>query len=333
MSVDGRFWLDRNVLVTGCSGLLGGWLSGALIDAGAHVIGLVRDQDPRSRLEREGIGRRMTLVYGDITDREAVERAVNEYEVATIFHLAAQTIVGTANRSPLSTFRSNIEGTWNVLEAARMIGTVEQVLVASSDKAYGSHEHLPYAEDAPLHGEHPYDVSKSCSDLIAAAYHTSYGVPACVTRCGNFYGGGDLNFNRIVPGTIRSVLREERPVIRSDGQYTRDYIYIEDAVDAYVSLAEGMSRSPDVTGEAFNFSCERPLKVIELTNMILSLMEREDIEPIVQGQATNEIRDQFLSAAKARDRLGWRPRFGIEEGLVRTIDWYREFLGGAAAPA
>jgi CDP-glucose 4,6-dehydratase len=333
VSVDDGFWRDRNVLVTGCSGLLGGWLSGALIEAGAHTIGLVRDQDPRSRLEREGIGRRMTLVYGDITDREAVERAVNEYEVATIFHLAAQTIVGTANRSPLSTFRSNIEGTWNVLEAARLIGTVEQVLVASSDKAYGSHEQLPYAEDAPLHGEHPYDVSKSCGDLIAAAYHRSYGVPVCVTRCGNFYGGGDLNFNRIVPGTIRSVLRDERPVIRSDGEYTRDYIYIEDAVDAYISLAEGMARSPEVTGEAFNFSCERPLKVIELTSMILSLMERQDIEPIVQGEATNEIRDQFLSAAKARERLGWRPRFGIEEGLVRTIDWYRDFLGSAGAAA
>jgi CDP-glucose 4,6-dehydratase len=325
VNVDRRFWLDRSVLVTGCSGFLGSWLCGTLLDAGAQVIGFVRDQDPRSRLEREGIGRRMTLVYGDIIDRDAVERAVNEYEVATIFHLAAQTIVGIANRSPISTFRSNIEGTWNVLEAARTISTVEQVLVASSDKAYGSHEQLPYDEDAPLRGEHPYDVSKSCSDLIAAAYHKSYGVPVCITRCGNFYGGGDLNFNRIVPGTIRSVLRDERPVIRSDGQYTRDYIYIEDAVDGYVSLAESMARSAKVPGEAFNFSCERPLKVIELTNMILSIMNREDLEPIVQGEASNEIRDQFLSAAKARELLGWRPRFGIEEGLVRTIDWYRGF--------
>jgi CDP-glucose 4,6-dehydratase len=325
--MDPSFWRDRNVLVTGASGLLGTWLCDALLESGAHTIGFLRDQVPRSRLELEGIARRMTLVHGDITERETIERAVNEYEVATIFHLAAQTIVGTANRSPLSTFRSNIEGTWNVLEAARQIQTVEQVVVASSDKAYGSHEHLPYSEEAPLHGEHPYDVSKSCSDLIAASYHRSYGVPVTITRCGNFYGGGDLNFNRIVPGTIRSVLRDERPIIRSDGEYTRDYIYIEDAVDAYVSLAEGMVDKPEVAGEAFNFSNERPLKVTELTDIILRMMEREDLRPVIQGQATNEIRDQFLSSAKARSVLGWEPRFGIEEGLERTIGWYRSYLG------
>jgi len=326
MAIDPSFWRDRNVLVTGASGLLGTWLCDALLGTGAHVIGFLRDQVPRSRLELEGIGRRMTLVHGDVTERETIERAVNEYEVATVFHLAAQTIVGTANRSPISTFRANIEGTWNVLEAARLIQTVEQVVVASSDKAYGSHEHLPYSEDAPLHGEHPYDVSKSAADLIAASYHRSYGVPVAITRCGNFYGGGDLNFNRIVPGTIRSVLRDERPIIRSDGDYTRDYIYIEDAVDAYVSLAEAMTRRPEVAGEAFNFSNERPLKVTELTEIILRMMRREDLRPVIQGQATNEIRDQFLSSAKARSVLGWEPRFGIEEGMERTIDWYRSYL-------
>jgi CDP-glucose 4,6-dehydratase len=326
IAMDSSFWRDRNVLVTGASGLLGTWLCDALLETGAHAIGFLRDQVPRSRLELEGIARRMTLVHGDVTERETIERAVNEYEVATIFHLAAQTIVGTANRSPLSTFRSNIEGTWNVLEAARLIPTVEQVVVASSDKAYGSHEKLPYNEDAPLHGEHPYDVSKSCGDLIAASYHRSYGVPVTITRCGNFYGGGDLNFNRLVPGTIRSVLRDERPIIRSDGEYTRDYIYIEDAVDAYVSLAEGLADKPEVAGEAFNFSNERPLKVIELTDIILRMMEREDLRPVIQGQATNEIRDQFLSSAKARSVLGWEPRFGIEDGLERTIGWYRSYL-------
>jgi CDP-glucose 4,6-dehydratase len=212
-----------------------------------------------------------------------------------------------------------------VLEAARSIGTVEQVLVASSDKAYGSQEKLPYTEDAPLEGRHPYDASKSCSDIIAAAYHASYGVPTGITRCGNFYGGGDLNFNRIVPGTIRSVLRDESPVIRSDGEFTRDYIYIEDAVDAYIALAEGMAGTPEVVGQAFNFSNERPLAVMELTRMILGLMDRTDLEPVVLNEASNEIRDQFLSARKARDMLGWTPRFGIEEGLARTIDWYRDF--------
>ena len=326
IAMDPSFWRDRNVLVTGASGLLGTWLCDALLDSGAHVIGFLRDQVPRSRLELEGIGKRMTMVHGDITEPATIERAVNEYEVATIFHLAAQTIVGTANRSPGSTFRANIEGTWNMLEAARLIQTVEQVVVASSDKAYGSHEKLPYSEDAPLHGEHPYDVSKSCSDLIAASYHRSYSVPVTITRCGNFYGGGDLNFNRLVPGTIRSVLRDERPIIRSDGEYTRDYIYIEDAVGAYVSLAEGLAGRPDVAGEAFNFSNERPLKVIELTSLILQMMGREDLRPVIQGQATNEIRDQFLSAAKARTVLGWEPRFGIEEGMERTIDWYRRYL-------
>jgi CDP-glucose 4,6-dehydratase len=324
--MDPSFWRDRNVLVTGASGLLGTWLCDALLETGAHVIGFMRDQVPRSRLELEGIGKRMTLVHGDITEGATIERAVNEYEVETVFHLAAQTIVGTANRSPLSTFRANIEGTWNVLEAARLIQTVEQVVVASSDKAYGSHEKLPYSEEAPLHGAHPYDVSKSASDLIAASYHRSYGVPVTITRCGNFYGGGDLNFNRIVPGTIRSVLRDERPIIRSDGEYTRDYIYIEDAVDAYVSLAEGMAHRPEVAGEAFNFSNERPLKVIELTDIILRMMGREDLRPVIQGQATNEIRDQFLTAAKARSVLGWEPRFDIEDGMERTIDWYRAFF-------
>lgn len=328
--MDPSFWRDRNVLVTGASGLLGTWLCDALLGGGAHVIGFLRDQVPRSRLEVEGIGRRMTLVHGDVSERETIERAVNEYEVATIFHLAAQTIVGTANRSPVSTFRANIEGTWNVLEAARLISTVEQVVVASSDKAYGSHDQLPYSEDAPLHGEHPYDVSKSCSDLIATCYHRSYGVPVTITRCGNFYGGGDLNFNRIVPGTIRSVLRDERPVIRSDGEFTRDYIYIEDAVDAYVSLAEGMAGKPEVAGEAFNFSNEQPLKVVELTDIILRMMGREDLRPVIEGQATNEIRDQFLSAAKARSVLGWEPRFGIEQGMERTIDWYSRYLDARA---
>jgi CDP-glucose 4,6-dehydratase len=325
--MDPSFWRDRNVLVTGASGLLGTWLCDALLGGGAHVIGFLRDEVPRSRLNLEGIAERMTLAHGDVTELATVERVVNEYEVATIFHLAAQTIVGTANRSPLSTFRANIEGTWNVLEAARLIGTVEQVVVASSDKAYGSHDKLPYSEDAPLQGRHPYDVSKSCSDLIAASYHHSYGVPVTITRCGNFYGGGDLNFNRIVPGTIRSVLRQERPIIRSDGEYTRDYIYIEDAVDAYISLAEGMARNPGVMGDAFNFSNERPLKVIEVAGIILRMMGREDLEPVVQGQAANEIRDQFLSAAKARSVLGWEPRFGIEEGMERTIGWYRSYLG------
>lgn len=324
---DQKFWQDRNVLVTGCTGLLGSWLTEMIMQAGAHVVGLVRDGVPRSRLIQEHIINRITVVRGEVEDYLLLERALNEYEIETVFHLAAQTIVGIANRNPLSTFETNIKGTWNLLEACRRVPTVKQVLVASSDKAYGSQEVLPYDETMPLRGEHPYDVSKSCADLIARTYYCTYRLPICVTRCGNFYGGGDLNFNRVVPQTIRSVIRGERPIIRSDGTPLRDYIYIEDAVGAYLLLAEKMAEDSSLHGEAFNFSCEKPVTVLELVELILQMMNRTDLKPIVLNKASNEIERQYLSAAKAREQLGWQPLFSLEEGLRRTIKWYQAFFG------
>lgn len=321
------FWLDRSVLVTGGTGLLGPWLIHALLRSGATVTALVRDHVPRSRLITEGIIRQINVVWGHIEDFPLLERTINEYEVETVFHLAAQTIVGIANRDPLSTFETNIKGTWNLLEACRRVSTVKQIIVASSDKAYGEHTELPYNEEVPLRGRHPYDVSKSCADLLSLAYFGTYRLPVCITRCGNFFGGGDLNFNRIVPGTIRSVIRGEAPVVRSDGTYVRDYLYVEDAARAYMFLAEQMVKDPSLFGEAFNFSNELRITVMELVHKILAIMGREDLKPKVLDEASNEIPCQYLSAEKARQRLGWKPSFSLEEGLKATVAWYQAFFG------
>jgi CDP-glucose 4,6-dehydratase len=269
---------------------------------------------------------RVKVVRGDICDRDVLERVLGEYEVDTVFHLAAQTIVGIANRNPISTFESNIQGTWNLLEACRRSPRVQSIVVASSDKAYGDQEQLPYREDAPLEGRHPYDVSKSCADLIAQTYAKTYGLPVTVTRCGNFYGGGDLNWNRIVPGTIRSIIRGQPPVIRSDGRFVRDYFYVEDGAAAYMLLAEQLHQCPELRGQAFNFSNEREITVLELVDRILRAMDSE-LKPIVQNEASNEIRRQFLSAEHARKTLHWHPLFTLEEGLERTIEWYEAFHG------
>lgn len=317
-----NFWKDRNVFVTGCTGLLGSWLTRDLLIRDANVVGLVRDDIPESNVS--DIMGKISVVHGEIENLELVERALNEYEIDTVFHLAAQTIVGTANRSPISTFESNIKGTWNVLEACRRIPTVKCAIVASSDKAYGDQEKLPYDETTPLRGTHPYDVSKSCSDLIAYSYYKTYGVPVCITRCGNFYGGGDFNFNRLVPGTIRSVIRNERPQIRSDGTLIRDYIYVKDGASAYIALAEKM-RSQNIAGEAFNFSNEDKYTVKELVDRILKLM-KSDLKPAILNEAKNEILHQYLSAKKARAILDWKPKYTLEEGLKETITWYREYL-------
>ncbi len=320
-----NFWRDRNVFVTGCTGLLGSWLTEALVANGASVTGLIRDRVPHSRLHASGICKKINVVHGDITDFATIERALNEYEVDTVFHLAAQTIVSIANRNPLSTFDSNIRGTWNLLEAARRCPTVAAIVIASSDKAYGDQKRLPYSESTPLQGTHPYDVSKSCADLIANTYHDTYGLNVCVTRCGNFYGGGDLNFNRIIPGTIRSVLRGERPVIRSDGSYIRDYFYVKDGVHAYLHLAEKM-RSLQIAGEAFNFSNEIQVTVTDLTRRILKLMRRSNLKPVILGEVKNEILHQYLSAAKARKILNWKPQYTLDRGLRETIAWYKKNL-------
>ncbi len=319
------FWLDRPTLVTGATGLLGGWLVKSLLCAGAEVTCLVRDHVPQSELYRAKMVDQVRLVYGDVRDRDLLERALGEYEVDTVFHLAAQTIVGVANRNPVSTFESNIEGTWNLLEACRRSPAVKTIVTASSDKAYGDQAVLPYSEDTALRGEHPYDVSKSCADLIAHTYAVTYALPVAVTRCGNFYGGGDLNWNRIVPGTIRSVLRGERPVVRSDGSFVRDYFYVEDGAAAYICLAESLAANPELRGLAFNFSNEIQVTVLELVQKILHIMG-SDLCPDVRNEASNEIRHQYLSAERARRLLGWAPLFTLEEGLQRTVAWYREFL-------
>ena len=326
MQTDPQFWTDRSVFVTGATGLLGSWLTRKLTDLDADVVVLIRDWVPESLLFAERLDREPTVVRGDLTDLELVERVLNEYEVETVFHAAAQTIVGTANRSPISTFESNIRGTWCLLEACRVSSLVKQVVVASSDKAYGEHEQLPYQEDAPLQGRHPYDVSKSCADLLAQSYYHSFDLPVCVTRCGNLFGGGDLNWNRLIPGTIRSVLRDSAPVIRSDGSFIRDYFYVEDAALAYVTLAEKMAADNAIVGQAFNFSNEIQVNVLDLTRKVLQLMKREDLEPNILGQAKNEIPHQYLSAEKARSLLGWKPGFSLEAGLDRTIGWYRSFF-------
>ena len=318
-------WKNTPVLVTGCTGLLGSWLCKELISRKANVIGLIRDWVPKSVLIDDSYIDEMNIVRGDINDFQTMERIINEYEIEVVFHLAAQTIVETANRNPLSTFESNIKGTWNILEACRRVSTVKKIIIASSDKAYGDQPVLPYDEDMPLQGTHPYDVSKSCADLIAKTYHTTYGTPVCITRCGNFYGGGDLNFNRLVPGTIRTLLNGEQPVIRSDGSYIRDYFYVEDGVHAYLHLAEKMD-DENILGEAFNFSNELQISVLELVEKIIYLMGKENIKPKVLGTATNEIIHQSLSAEKARKMLDWAPAHTLDEALERTIEWYKNFF-------
>ena len=322
------FWQDRPTLVTGATGLVGGWLVPRLLAAGADVVCLVRDWVPQRELVRTGLLDRVQVVRGDITDQALLERVLGEYEVTTVLHLAAQAIVSIANRNPVSTFESNVRGTWSLLEACRHSPAVKQIVVASSDKAYGVHDVLPYDETAPLRGVYPYDVSKSCADLIARSYAVSFGLPVVTTRCGNFYGGGDLNWNRIVPGTIRSVLRGQRPVIRSDGNYVRDYFYVEDGAAAYMHLAEQLAARPELRGEAFNFSNELQVTVLELVRRMLTLLGT-GLEPEVRNEASNEIRHQYLTAAKARRLLQWSPLFDLDSGLSRTIQWYREFFTAA----
>ena len=322
---DKDFWQDRRVLITGATGLVGGWLVKRLLSAGADIVCLIRDWTPQAEIVRCGDIDRVTVVRGDICDQACLERVLGEHEIATVMHLAAQTIVGIANANPASTFEANIGGTWKLLEACRRSPRVRQIVMASSDKAYGEAEVLPYTEETPLAGKHPYDVSKSCSDLIAQTYAHTYQLPVCITRCGNFYGGGDLNWNRIVPGTIRSVLRGQAPVIRSDGSFIRDYFYVEDGAAAYMHLAEQMEKRPELSGEAFNLSTEIQVSVLQLVEKVLNQIG-SDIKPVVLGEAKNEIKHQFLDAGKATRMLGWRPMFTLEEGLTRTIEWYKNYI-------
>lgn len=324
MAGDSSIWSGRKVLVTGATGLLGSWLIKDLLDLKASVVSFVRDCDPQSELMRCGDYKRTRMVSGALEDFASISRAINELEIQTVFHLGAQTIVGAAQRSPLQTFESNIRGTYNLLEACRLHQSlVSAVIVASSDKAYGHSDKLPYTEDLPLSGKQPYELSKSCTDLISQGYFHSYKLPVSIARCGNIYGGGDLNWSRIIPGTVMSCLQGIQPVIRSDGTFVRDYLYVKDAARAYICLAEHVSAGKEV-GEAFNFSPEKALSVIEIVKMILELTE-QTFEPKVQNIATGEIHSQYLDATKAKQRLGWKPEFSLKDGLVETIAWYRKF--------
>lgn len=319
-----NFWNRRNVFITGATGLLGSWMTEELLQRGANVTCLVRDWVPESRLVNSGSINRVNVVRGELESYDTLARALNEYEIDSVFHLGAQTIVGTALRAPLSTFEANIRGTWNLMEACRVNSKlVQRVVVASSDKAYGEQEQLPYTEDEALNSKYPYDVSKSCSEFIAFSYFHTYQTPVAITRCGNLYGGGDLNFNRLIPGTIRSALRNEAPVIRSDGKFIRDYFFVRDAVDAYLTLAE---RLPDAqfNGEAFNFSTETPVSVLELVDQILKLTGQSHLTPKVLNEASREIPKQYLSCDKAKRMLDWQSKFTLDEGLRETIDWYQQ---------
>jgi CDP-glucose 4,6-dehydratase len=320
------FWRDRPTLVTGATGFLGGWLVKALLDRGASVVCLVRDWVGECELVRRGWTSQLRIVRGDVRRQALVERALGEYEVDTVFHIAAQAVVGIASRNPVSTLDTNIRGTWTVLEACRRTPTVRQIVLASSDKAYGAHPTLPYGEDMALQGRYPYDVSKSCADLIAQSYAATYRLPVVVNRSANLYGGGDLNWNRLVPGTIRSALRGERPVIRSDGRRVRDYLYVEDGVEAYLMLAEALATRRDLAGQAFNFGHREPITVLAFVETILSICDRPDLKPDIQGQAEYEIPEQYLDPSRAKAALGWTARFGHHEGLTRAVHWYREFL-------
>lgn len=319
-------WVDKNVFVTGATGLLGSHLTEELLARGARVTVLVRDWVPDSRAVSSDLLSRCQVIRGELEDYATMVRILNEYEIDSVFHLGAQTIVGTASRSAMSTFESNIRGTWCLLEAAKHCGKrIQRVIVASSDKAYGVHDVLPYTEDAPLQGRFPYDVSKSCTDLISFSYWHTYGVPVAITRCGNLFGAGDLNFNRLIPGTIRSALNDERPLIRSNGTFVRDYFYVRDAVEAYLLLAERVP-GEGITGEAFNFGTETPLTVIEVVDAVLAQMGKTGLEPIILGEATHEIPKQYLDCAKARARLDWHPRFAMGEAIAETVEWYRAWL-------
>lgn len=320
------FWEGRRVFVTGATGIVGSWLTKELLARRARVVALVRDADPQSELFRSGDVLKVHVVNGPLESFRTLERALSEHAIDTVFHLAAQAIVTTAQRSPLATFEANVRGTYNLLEACRLhAGLVQRVVVASSDKAYGEHPTLPYTEDMPLNGRHPYEVSKSCADLIAQSYYHSFGLPVAITRFGNVYGGGDLNWSRIVPGTIRSLLRAERPIIRSDGTYVRDYLYVKDVVHAYLWMSERLGDAA-VTGQAFNFGTESRITVLELVRRIQRLLGYDHLEPDIRGTATGEIRCQVLSTAKATRLLGWRPQYTMDQGLSETIVWYRDFL-------
>ena len=322
-----EFWKAKPVFVTGGTGFLGGWVIRRLLENGAEVVGLVRDGAPRCMFVSEGDESRVTTVHGSVENYDLLKRALSEYSIDTVLHLAAQPLVGVAKLDPVGTFEANIKGTWNVLEAARQ-AKVKQVIIASSDKAYGESTNLPYTEDHPLQGRYPYDCSKSCADLIAQMYHATYGNAVSVVRCANLFGGGDLNFSRTIPGCIQSTLQGERFTIRSDGLFVRDFLYIKDAADAYLYLAQSLGAG--APQGAYNFSLEVKLTVLDCVDQVLTHMHRKDLEPIILNQASSEIREQYMVCEKARRVLGWKPNYDMNKALKETIDWYTSFLTKAS---
>ena len=327
----GHRWAGRRVLVTGATGMVGSWVTRELVELGAFTVAFVADSDPNSDLIRSGTINRVTVVNGRLERYDDIERALNNHEIDTVIHLGAQPIVGAADRAPRHTFESNIQGTWNLLDACRVLQPlVKRITVASSDKAYGTQPVLPYTEDMSLSGDHPYEVSKSCTDLITTTYARTYGLPATIARCGNIYGGGDLNWNRIVPGTFRSLIRGEQPVLRSDGTFIRDYLHVDDIVSAYLTLAD-RSDEPELAGQAFNFSDESPITVMQVYTATCEAAGKVGTEPKILNAAQGEIKDQYLDASKARSVLGWTASLSLSEGLSKTFDWYENFLTGATA--
>jgi CDP-glucose 4,6-dehydratase len=320
------FWRGRSVFVTGGTGLMGGWLVKQLIAERADVTLLVRDDAPNSMIVRERVIERCNVVRGSLADLSVLRRALCEYDVDTVFHLAAQPLVGVAKMDPVGTLEANVQGTWHLLEAARNAPPVKQIIVASSDKAYGSSENLPYHETHPLEGRFPYDVSKSCTDLISTMYAATYSLPVCIVRCGNLFGGGDLNFSRTIPGAIRAALNNQRLEIRSDGKFVRDFLYVKDAALGYMFVAQHLSANRGLIGEAFNLSLEIRLTVLELVSLVLKMMNRAELEPVILNQATSEIREQYMTAAKSRQILNWSPQYNLEQGLAETIEWYVNYF-------
>lgn len=318
-------WKNANVLVTGADGFIGSHVAKELIERKAEVVTIVRDIKKRSNIDLLNLKKNITIVHGNLINYQDCERAINEYDVDFCFHIAAQAIVGQANRSPLSTFESNIKGTWNILEACRISKTVKGLVIASSDKAYGQQKKLPYTEESPLNGYYPYDASKACQEILARSYFMTYSLPLAITRNANTYGPADMNFSRIIPDVITRILKNEQPVIRSDGSPERDYMYIKDAVNAYLTLAENLHRK-DVAGEAFNFGTSKPISVIRLYERIIKLMGK-NFKPKILGEAKNEIDRQYLDSTKAKKVLDWEAKYTIDEGLKKTIEWYKGHFG------
>ena len=320
------FWSDKSVLVTGATGLVGSWLVRELLSQGANVSCLVWEADPASDLISSKLIDQTFVISGDLADISTCEKAISKSNCEYVFHLGAQTIVGKAIQDPVRTFRSNIQGTWNLLDSIRNSkSSIKSVVVASSDKAYGTANTLPYREDYPLHGDGPYDVSKTCTDLLAQSYASTFDLPITVARCGNIYGGGDLNWSRIVPGTIKSLLLQETPVLRSDGTFIRDYVHVDDIVDAYMFLAQ-QAEIKNITGEAYNFSRDEPLSVLDIYQEICKVVVGKYIEPKILSTTAAEIKDQHLDSTKARVELGWKSTITLEKGITKTFDWYLNYF-------